>query len=85
MVRLHPLLPLGLGDVLEHGAVGVAAHEARIQPAHELVRLLRQRAPREVAARDDQVRLLALELGEDRRERDGVAVDVGDDRDLLHE
>src|SRR5438046_1466478 len=84
MVRLHPLFALGLRDALEHGAVGVAAHEPGLQAASQLVRLGGQRPPRQVAAGDDQGRLLALDLLEDGCERGRVPVDVGDDCDPLH-
>ena len=48
--RLHPLLLLGPGDPFEHGAVGVAPDEACVEAPGELIRLLGQRAPGEVAA-----------------------------------
>ena len=81
MVRLHPQIALGRGLVLEQGAVGVAANEARIQAGGEREGLLGQRAPREIAAGDDQVRLLTLQLGENCRERNRVPVDVRENRD----
>ena len=68
VVRLHPLLALGLGDAFEHGPVRVPAHEPRVQAARQLVRLLGQRPPGQVAAGDDQVGVLALDLLEHGRE-----------------
>ena len=84
MLGLHPLLALGLGDVLEDGTVRVAAHEAGVQATDELEGLLRERPPREVAAEDDQVGLGLLDLGEDGLERGCVPVDVREYGDALH-
>ena len=84
VVRLHPLLPLGLGDVLEDGTVRVAAHEAGAEATYELEGLVRQRPPREVAAEDDQVGLSLLDLGEGGLERRCVPVDIREDGDALH-
>ena len=64
-------------------AIRVPAHEARgdAHTAYERERLLRQRAPREVAAEDDEVGRFPLDLLEHRRERRRVAVDVRERRD----
>ena len=84
VVRLHPLLPLGLRHVLEDGSVRVATHEAGAQAMDELEGFLRQRPPGEVASEDDQVGLGPLDLGEDGLERGRVPVDVRENGDALH-
>ena len=68
---------------LEQLPLRVAAHEPRpVAPRLEQRDgLARQRTPGQVAAGDDQVRLLPLDLGEHGLERHGVAVDVRERRD----
>ena len=88
MLRQHPPLAvrrrLDLTVVqLQERALGVAAHEPgrdRERP-NERERLLRERAPREVTAEDDEVGRLPLDLLEHRGERRRVAVDVRERRD----
>jgi hypothetical protein len=82
VMRLHPTLALGLGAVFEQRPVRVAADEAGVQAAHEVERLRGKRAPRQIAAEDDEVRPLALELGQDGLERRHVAVYVREHGDL---
>ena len=77
---LHPLLALGLGDVLEDGTVRVASHEVGAQATDELEGLFRERPPREVAAEDDQVGLGLFDFGEDGLESGCVPVDVRRER-----
>ena len=80
---LHPLLALGLGDVLEDGTVRVASHEVG-RPGHGRARRpFRQRPPREVAAEDDQVGLGLFDFGEDGLESGCVPVDVRENGDAL--
>ena len=74
--------PLGTGSRV--ALLDEPADEPGVQSARQLIRLLRQRPPGQVAAGDDQVRVLALDLCEDGGERGRVPVDVGDDCDLLH-
>ena len=69
VVELRPRPLVGL-------AVAVAAHEARFDRADELRGLGGLRAEEEIAAEDDRVYVLLLDLGENRLERDPVAVDV---------
>ena len=59
-------------------AIGVAHHpaDAFAEPREAVERLARQRAGRDVAADDDELRRGRLDLGEHRLERVGVAVDV---------
>jgi hypothetical protein len=57
-------------------AVAVAADEAGLDRAHQLRRFGRLRPEEEVAAEDDRVRLLPVELGEHCLERDPGAVHV---------
>ena len=66
--RLHP----------DH-AIRVPAYESSwdLESSHERERLLRERSPRQIAAEDDQIGLLALDLVEDGCERGRVAVHVG--------
>jgi hypothetical protein len=69
LVELRPGPVVGL-------PVAVSAHEARFDRADELRGLGRLRAEEEVAAEDDRVHVLPVDVGEDRLERDPVAVDV---------
>ena len=63
---------------LDECALRVAANEAcrNVERAHERERLLRERAPGEVAAEDDEVGRLPLDLLEHGGERRRVPVDV---------
>ena len=85
--RSRPLRAALIGsqcvELLDDPAIGVAAYEDRALPerAHELDRLPGQRPWHDIAADDDEIDVLALELGEDRAQRDEVAVDVGQGRD----
>src|SRR5262249_61357143 len=70
---------LGRGDSV---AIAVAADVVRVrQRSQQLQRLARERAADEVAAEDDRVRLLSLDVAEHRVERGRIPVDVGDRRD----
>ena len=79
----QPGLPLGrLVALVEERPVGVAADEDRRhrEAADERERLLGLRPPGQVAAEHDEVRSERYELRQDRLERDGVRVDVGERR-----
>jgi hypothetical protein len=76
VLRSHPrAAPF---QVYADGTVGVPTHEPhrRLDRSHDRDRLLRQRAPREVAAKDDQVDVLARNVAQDSLERRSVPVDV---------
>jgi len=80
--RLHPDLTRAGGAALEvEHAVGVAADERRADCTQPLERLDRHRSARDVAASDDPVHALRLDLREDRVERRQVPVDVVESRD----
>ena len=84
MGRGEPALALGRLVVgLEQGALGVAAHVERREreAVEERQRLARKRPPGQVAAEDDEIGVLVLELGEDGLERNRVPVDVREHRD----
>ena len=79
MLLVLPDRDLGVDQLpLDELPLRVAAHaEDALPPGlEEGDRLERERAPGQIAARDDQVRLFTLQLGENRLERDGVAVHV---------
>jgi hypothetical protein len=79
---LHPALAIRFRCSLEDGPVGVAAHEGRVRERRrEPVRLRRLRAPRQVAAEDDEVGLLAVQFREHRGQGGRVPVHVGKDGD----
>jgi hypothetical protein len=62
--------------LLEQRALHVPAHIEGVEVADELVRLRRKRPPREIAAENDQVGALGLDLGQHGLERGCVPVDV---------
>jgi hypothetical protein len=79
MLLVLPDRDLGVDELpLDELPLRVAAHadEPRPPGRQQGDGFERERAPGQVAARDDQIRLLTLQLGEDRFERDGVAVHV---------
>jgi hypothetical protein len=70
-------------ELLDRPAIGVAAHVhgSAMQRAQQIDRRCRQRPRHDITANDDQVDVLAFELGEDGAQRDGIAVDVIHGRD----
>jgi len=79
--ELLPDLVLRLGHSLEKAGVPVAHHVQTAELADAGQRLGRLRADGDVAETDDLVEILFLELGNDRVEREAVAVDVRDETD----
>jgi hypothetical protein len=78
----EPGLPVGrLVTIREERAFGVSPDEDRRhrQAVDESERRLGLRPPGQVTAEDDEVGGDLLELGQDRLERDGVPMDVGED------
>ena len=75
---------LGLGAIHLQGSAdprvrggAPAQFGGQLERTDERKRLVGERAPRQVAAEDDQVDVLALDLSEDGGERRRVSVDVG--------
>lgn len=70
---------------LEQRALGVAGHKDGRQSklVNEFQRPLRERSPREVAAKDDNVGLRVSDLGEDRFESNRISVDIRDYGDAV--
>jgi hypothetical protein len=70
---------------LEQGPLGVAGHKDGRQSklVNEFQRPLRERSPREVAAKDDNIGLRVSDLGEDRFESNRISVDIRDYGDAV--
>jgi hypothetical protein len=65
VLLLHPARVPGVLGALDDRPIGVSSDEpGRVDRIGEPVRLDRLRAPRQIAAEDDEVGLLALELGQ---------------------
>ena len=81
---VHELLSdlvLRLGHSLEKAGVPVAHHGQAVELADSGQGLGGLRTDGDVAEADDLVQILFLELGDDRVEREAVAVDVRDETD----